>query len=656
LLVGWDAADWAMIHPLLDRGEMPNLQRIIDSGVMGNLATMDPPLSPLLWTSIVTGKTADQHGVLGFLEPDPVSGGARPVNSSARRCKAIWNILNQSGLRPHVVNWFASYPAEPLRGVCVSNPVCQASLDIPAGAIHPPELQPVLAQLRLTPRDMSGNELALFVPNLKNINQEKDTRLVTLARVLSEGLTTHSMATWILEHQPWDFVAVYFDTIDHAGHEFMAFHPPQMDSVNEQDFANYQGVMNSVYRMHDLMLGRLCELAGPDATVMILSDHGFQTGSLRPVGSGLIPLEAAMQWHRRHGIFCLAGPGIRQDEVVLGAGLLDITPTILALFGLPLAEDMKGRPLMEAFVEPPVLEKIPSWETVDGETGMHPAEVGEDAWDATAAMEQLAALGYVEAPGPDLIRRREAAVQHQKLNLARVYLATRRPAEAIPLLEELEKEFPGQPGIKMYLGQAYFRTKQYERSNRIGEELIAAEFRNAAHVLRANSAIYQGNEAEALDYLLKAEEAQRPTPELHVLIAQAHLRLRRFGDAEVHFRKALEIDPRSAVAHRGLASVLLIQKRYREAAEVALDSVGLEYSHAGGHYLLGVALLRSGAIGRAIRALESCLAISPLPWAHYWLEQIHTRATGDLERARVHQEAFHALRAAQSAATAVAGD
>jgi tetratricopeptide (TPR) repeat protein len=271
-------------------------------------------------------------------------------------------------------------------------------------------------------------------------------------------------------------------------------------------------------------------------------------------------------------------------------------------------------------------------------------------------MEQLAALGYVEAPGPDLVRRRDAAVQHQKLNLARVYLANRRPADAIPLLEELEKEFPGQPGIKMYLGQAYFRTKQYEQSNRIGEELIAAEFRDAAHLLRANSAIYQGNEAEALDHLMKAEEVHAPSPELHVMIGQAHLRLRRFGDAEVHLRKALELDSRSPSAHRGLASVLLIQKRYREAAEAALDAVGLEYSHAGGHYLLGVALLRAGWIGRAIQALETCLAIHPVPLAHYWLEQIHTRATRDLERARVHREAFVALRTAQSGASAAAGD
>jgi predicted AlkP superfamily phosphohydrolase/phosphomutase len=48
LLVGWDAADWEMIHPLLDAGRMPHLKRLIEAGVMGNLLTLQPMLSPIL--------------------------------------------------------------------------------------------------------------------------------------------------------------------------------------------------------------------------------------------------------------------------------------------------------------------------------------------------------------------------------------------------------------------------------------------------------------------------------------------------------------------------------------------------------------------------------------------------------------------------------
>jgi hypothetical protein len=55
LPVGWDAADWQMIDPLLARGEMPHLAGLIANGVRGNLATIYPPLSPMLWTTIATG-------------------------------------------------------------------------------------------------------------------------------------------------------------------------------------------------------------------------------------------------------------------------------------------------------------------------------------------------------------------------------------------------------------------------------------------------------------------------------------------------------------------------------------------------------------------------------------------------------------------------
>ena len=58
LLIGWDAADWEHINPLLEAGLMPTLDQMINEGVMGNLATLEPILSPMLWNSVATGKVA----------------------------------------------------------------------------------------------------------------------------------------------------------------------------------------------------------------------------------------------------------------------------------------------------------------------------------------------------------------------------------------------------------------------------------------------------------------------------------------------------------------------------------------------------------------------------------------------------------------------
>ena len=71
LLVGWDAADWKVIDPLLAKGEMPHLARLLQQGVRGNVATIQPPLSPMVWTSIATGKRPPKHGIFGFTEPTP---------------------------------------------------------------------------------------------------------------------------------------------------------------------------------------------------------------------------------------------------------------------------------------------------------------------------------------------------------------------------------------------------------------------------------------------------------------------------------------------------------------------------------------------------------------------------------------------------------
>ena len=116
----------------------------IEEGICGNIATLQPVLSPMLWTSIATGKRAYKHGIHGFSEPDPVTGGIRPVTNLSRKTKAVWNILNQNGLNTITIGWWPSNPAEELsRGVMVSNDYQSAhgadpeKWPLKPGTIHP---------------------------------------------------------------------------------------------------------------------------------------------------------------------------------------------------------------------------------------------------------------------------------------------------------------------------------------------------------------------------------------------------------------------------------------------------------------------------------------------------------------------------------------
>ena len=87
---------------------MDGIRSLMEGGTHGNLATLEPQLSPMLWTSIATGKMAYHHGVQGFTEVDPVTGGVVPVSAATRQCKTLWEMLGEHGLRSHIISWFAT--------------------------------------------------------------------------------------------------------------------------------------------------------------------------------------------------------------------------------------------------------------------------------------------------------------------------------------------------------------------------------------------------------------------------------------------------------------------------------------------------------------------------------------------------------------------
>ena len=384
LLIGWDAADWKILDPLIEEGKMPILRQLMEIGVSGKIATLEPIISPILWNSIATGKRADKHGILGFIEPAPDGNGARPVSSTSRKAKAVWNILSQSGLQSSVVNWFASHPAEPINGTVISNrfaPVVGSNVEVlplDPRSIHPADFFETAKEMRIHPHALSAEQMLPFFPG-KKPEDRSDLRPGMIAKILAECATVHNVATHLAAQDNWDFLAVYYDTIDHICHGFIEYYPPAMTHVSAEDAEIYNSVVIATYRFHDMLLGRLLDLAGPETTVILLSDHGFHCDELRPpvtehsrkpidkFGAKMNPVA----WHRPQGIFVAAGKPLKRDELIHGASLLDITPTILALLGLPVADDMDGRVLTKIFAEPVDVERISSYEPAHPKDGMH---------------------------------------------------------------------------------------------------------------------------------------------------------------------------------------------------------------------------------------------------------------------------------------------
>lgn len=659
LLVGWDAADWKVIHPLMESGRMPALRKLVEQGVIGNISTLDPPFSPMLWTTIATGKYADKHGIHGFTEPEPEGQGIRPCSTLSRKTKAVWNILSQKGYKTHVVGWWPSNPAEPVNGIMVSNFYQKAvgplkkPWNLPAGTVHPAELSDFFAELRVHPEELGSEHLLAFAPGAAKIDQQTDKRLWAIAKNIAEAASIHSAATWILETQPWDFMAVYLDSIDHFCHGFMKYHPPQMPGIGNDDFELYKEVVNAAYQFHDMMLGRLLQLAGPEATVILTSDHGFHSDHLRTL---FVPDEPAgpAEHHRHHGIFAMKGPGIRQDQIVFGTSLLQITPTILTLFGLPIGADMDGIPVMDAFEQVPDIATIPSWDKVDGPAGMHSEKFRTDPLANKAALQQLVDLGYIEDPGPNKKKAADKAETEMQYNLSRVYIGSMRFGKAAAILEGLVSRFPDEGRYSLRLAGCYrdmgrfddCRTcleaylaeaekkivpieeieakfkekleqypKQKERINkRWGKEIrthhtLKRDTQNARRMLD-DIALRTGNPQQILTEFQQQLGDKVSPAQLHQL-GKLSIEARQWDLAAHSFHQLLSLDPHNYGIINQLMLVTFYKEQWEEAANLALDSIGLNYYQPLVHYRLGEVLLKLGDNDHAAQAFEVCLKMVP---------------------------------------------
>ncbi len=627
VVIGADSFDWRIVDPLVKQGRMPNMARLVARGARANLRTLRPTLSPVIWTSVATGVRPSRHGIVDFVVAAPGTGALLPVTSAMRRAPALWSLLSRQGVPVEVVGWWATWPAETVLGRLVTDRVAYQLFEESIkedwknpdpgrnrGKTFPPELIEEVRPLIKSPAEVTDEEVAWFLPGRaipRSLPADDRALLNSFRTVIASGETYHAIALHLFDREKARakggaprLEMVYYEGPDTTSHLFMRYRPPLLPGVERREMELFGGIVDRYYERQDRLIGEVLDRTGPDATIILLSDHGFKSGDNRPphsdprIGGG-----DAADWHTGVGVLVLAGPGIRPGVDLGTASVLDIAPTVLALFGLPVPRDMDGRPLEEALSADEIGAHPPTWIDTYGGYRQADQEIRNTATaEESEIVEKLRSLGYI---GTDrltahnnrgLIALDEGDVDTAIADFERA-LATGGDAGAM---------------IRANLATAWLRKGDLDRAWSFAREALSVQPRcKQAEVILAGVATKKGDPAAAEQHLRQAI-AIDPTyvqarSQLGRLLAQ------RGEDqaALAEYQTVIRIAPLSPVEYNAIGNIYRGRGQIDRAIEAYRDALRCDPQYIGAYNNLGLCLQQRGRLRDASELYEKALLIRP---------------------------------------------
>lgn len=424
VVIGIDGATWYVIRQLAREGQMPNVDRLMKNGAWGDLQTMAPTVSPAIWTTIATGYSPERHGITDFATQIPDSGAMTLIGSTQRREAAIWNLASDAGISVGVVNWWATFPAESVKsGFVISD---RANLrrrfgyqsvlalndknlgKVGQGETYPSELLPRILDVIGANADVPPVAQRLLVDPMPPEQQKelaghqtlvRDRRLSVLKFVMLQDHAALTAATVAIgSGQAPRLLLVYLSGLDAAEHQFWAYYEPHryVKPPRPGDAKALGHVVPAYYRYVDFMIGELLKRVPKDATIMLVSDHGhdanYDWDPDAPIGE-YGKWTTGSHGNAPPGIILFSGPGV-QPGAVRRTTIYDVTPTLLALVGLPASTDMPGRVITEAFT--PEARVALRFKPVDRKFQPRPVSAPTAADVDPELLEKLRALGYIQ--------------------------------------------------------------------------------------------------------------------------------------------------------------------------------------------------------------------------------------------------------------------
>lgn len=258
VIFGVDGLTFRILHPLIERGDLPNFRRLAEEGCAATLESKYPPLTPPAWLSLSTGLKPARHGVYdfwGYEEPEHPGEAPRPQLQTKRKAgKAIWNILSEYGKQVLVVNVPATYPPEPVNGVMISGYLTPSTeVDFTYPASFKEELFRVAPNYEI--------DLDHHAYELMKVSGKVGPIVDATLRMTEQRIT---LIKHLMTEKPWDFCYMAFIGSDRLQHPIWE----EIMSLDTQATA--------YYRLLDDMLGWVLDQLTPDDCLFVISDHGFQ--------------------------------------------------------------------------------------------------------------------------------------------------------------------------------------------------------------------------------------------------------------------------------------------------------------------------------------------------------------------------------------------
>ena len=444
LFLGVDAANWAMLSPMIENGSLPNFEYLVKNGAHGPLPSLISLYNPFantithgiksaaVWTSILTGKKAGEHGIKDFVYTEipniyhpfrypllpsftpyfdklqhSLNIKMRPYHRGMFKSKAAWHIYSEMGHEAAALGWWETWPAENFPGEILTDRFDDPTLTkrwFPPTFISQAEVMSVLKSIKEPdPEELAYFTSYSFEPKYLEIyaadsrEYMRNDLLKNLVQSYYKDKFRSETGLRLMNEHEYTFMSVYFYGLDTAGHAFWRFMEPDLfKDVEQEEITWFGNIIPKYYQFVDNEIGKYLNMIDDKTTVVIVSDHGMGPWLGARLTKKGVRLSGS---HRRNGIIILYGKNINKGAKIHPKNLLDVLPTMLYISGLPIAKDMAGNVIEEA-IEPLVLAKRPIKYISTYETERYEFDdvknIIKDISVDKNQLEQLRALGYIK--------------------------------------------------------------------------------------------------------------------------------------------------------------------------------------------------------------------------------------------------------------------